>query len=92
MPVELTDFLQIHHVHEQILSNLSIKNKLRLAFTNKDYSKLVLDYLNKLNIISVPHCYVAHAHEARPQSKRKELCHLDLAITVCVELLPEPRL
>ena len=64
MTIHFVDFIGIYPIFDNILNNLSVKNKLRLAFTNKVCTATVLNNLSKLNIVSVPHCYVAHAHEA----------------------------
>ena len=62
MPIKFVDLLDIHPICSNILDKLSDQNKLRLAFANNLCATSVLDNLNELNIISVPHQYVAHAH------------------------------
>ena len=63
MSIQFVDFIGMYPIFDNILNNLSVKNKLRLAFTNKVCTATVLNNLERLDIISVPHCYVAHAHE-----------------------------
>ena len=72
MTIHFVDFIGIYPIFDNILNNLSVKNKLRLAFTNKVCTATVLNNLERLDIISVPHHYVAQAHKALICKKHRE--------------------